>query len=194
MATSAASVRQRHMAPRARRFTVQEYYAMAEAGILGREDRTELIEGQILAMSPIGSRHAVCVDTITELLFEQVRRRARIRVQGPIRLADRSEPEPDVALLRPGDYTKAHPGPADVLLVVEVADSTLPFDRRVKVPLYARHGVPEVWIVALDEGKVYVHRTPTPDGYAAAHAVEAGGTLTVEALPDVQLAAQDMLV
>ncbi len=192
-ATTRARRVERMASPRPLRFTVQDYYAMARAGILGADDRTELISGHILDMSPTGSRHAVCVRRLTALFYEHVHPQAEILVQDPISLGSRSEPQPDVALLKMGDYTRQHPGPADVLLVVEVSDATLSFDRRVKVPLYARHGIAEVWVVAPDEGKVYVHRTPTPDGYAAAHAVGKEGSLTIAALPGVEIAVGDVL-
>ena len=126
-------------------FTVEEFERMGEACIFPPDARLELIEGEIVEMSPIGSPHAACVDALALLFNEIARRRFIIRVQSPVRLNDFSEPQPDVALLRWRDdfYRSAHPTPADVLLVVEVSDTTVETDRKVKVPLYARAGIPE---------------------------------------------------
>ena len=152
--------------PTPRRFTVDEYYRMAEAGILSEDDRVELIEGEIIQMPPVGSRHSWRVRRIARLFHTTVGERAEIAVQDPLRLSTRSEPVPDLMLLqlRP-DYETHQPMTADALLVVEVADSTLSYDRRTKVPLYAREGVPEMWLVDLPNGRVTVHREPTPTGY-----------------------------
>lgn len=137
-----------------RLFTIEDYYRMAETGILHRDDRVELIRGEIVPMSPIGSPHASMVGRLTALFGRAVGDNAIVWVQNPIRLAaQNSEPEPDISLLRPKPdyYASAHPTPADVLLVVEVADSSLVYDRAVKIPLYAETGIPEVWIMALEE-------------------------------------------
>lgn len=141
---------------------------MAAAGLFGEDDRVELVEGEVIDMAPIGSRHAACVDRLTRLLVSRLGERAIVRVQSPVRMGDLSEPQPDVAVLAPrGDfYAAAHPGPADVLVVVEVADSTLGWDRGVKVPLYARAGMAEAWVVDLAAEAVEVSRSPGPDGYA----------------------------
>ena len=122
------------------RFTTTEYDRMAEAGVLGEDDRVELIEGEILEMSPMGRRHAACVDRLTRLLVRGVGDAAIVRVQNPIVLSDHNEPQPDLALLRPrvDFYTAEHPGPEDALLVVEVSDSSVEYDRQIKVPLYAQ--------------------------------------------------------
>ncbi|HUF85361.1 MAG TPA: Uma2 family endonuclease [Acidimicrobiia bacterium] len=149
-------------------FTADEYQRMGEAGLFGEDDRLELIEGEIVEMAPIGSRHAACVDRLTRLLTAQVGDRAIVRVQSPIRLSARSEPQPDVTLLAPRTdfYGEAHPGPGDVWLVVEVADTSGAWDREVKARLYARAGVPEMWVVDLDAEVVDVLRDPGPSGYA----------------------------
>ncbi|MDX1532353.1 MAG: Uma2 family endonuclease, partial [Rhodothermales bacterium] len=177
-------------APAQRRFTVDEYYAMARAGILTADDRVELIEGRILAMSPIGSRHAACVKRLARLLHERLGDHAIVGVQDPVRLGDLSEPEPDVSLLTPRAdfYAAAHPGPADVLLLVEVADTSAGVDRRVKLPLYARSGIAEVWLVVLDEDAVEVHRSPGPDGYGDRARHERGDLVHPAAFPEATLA------
>ena len=146
--------------PRRRRFTVDEYYAMADAGILTEDDRVELIEGEIIQMASIGSRHAACVNRLTRLLVDGAGDAAVVTVQNPVRLSDLTEPQPDFALVqpRPDFYADAHPRPEDVLLIVEVALTTLGYDRDIKLPLYARARVPEVWIVDLEGDAVEVYR------------------------------------
>lgn len=145
-------------------FTVDDYHRMGEAGILSADERTELIEGVVVTMSPIGSPHFAAVLRLERLLRDAVGGRAVVSVQGPVRLPPRSEPQPDVALLRPSpdQYETALPGPADVFLLAEVSDSTLARDRDVKAPLYARHGIAEYWIVDLQARTVLVHRDPVP--------------------------------
>jgi Uma2 family endonuclease len=178
------------------RFTVEDYYRMAAAGVLTEADRVELIEGEIVDMTPIGSRHMACVNRFTELLSVACRGRAIVQVQGPIRLGPHSEPQPDVALLRPRAdfYATGHPGPGAVLLAIEVADTSLDFDRTVKLPLYARHGVPEVWLVDLAAGRMEVCRRPTAAGYGETSRAGRGERLSPLALPDVAVAVDDVLV
>jgi len=172
--------------PTTRRFTVSEYHRMAEAGILGEDDRVELINGRLYVMSPIGSQHAACVDRLARLFFTAIGTdEARVRIQNPILIDPASEPEPDVALVEPKEtYAARHPRPDEVLLIVEVSGSTLEFDQTTKLPLYAQAGIPEVWIVALDEDRVHVYRQPKPDRYVEHTTADRGGSLTVQALPD----------
>jgi len=172
-----------------RLFTVAEYHKMAEAGILSEDDRVELLEGEIVAMSPIGSRHAACVDRLAQCLVVQVGGRAIVRVQNPIRLGEHSEPQPDVALLkpRPDFYASSHPGPEHVLLVIEVAETSAAVDREVKVPLYARFGVPEVWLVDLAGDQVEVFREPSAEGYREVRVLRRGESLAPALLPDLLL-------
>lgn len=170
-----------------RPFTVAEYHRMGEAGILSESDRVELIEGELVAMSPVGSRHVGTVHILNQLLVVAVGNRGLVSVQSPIRLDDRSEPEPDVAVLRPrADYYRtALPGPPDVLLVIEVSDSTLAYDRAVKAPLYAAHGLSELWIVDLVGQKIEVYRRPEEGRYTDVSRVGAGSTLEPVLLPGV---------
>jgi len=177
-----------------RLFTVEEYHRMAEAGILSEDDRVELIEGELVTMSPIGSRHAACVARLTALLFP-VEGRGILWVQNPIRLGARSEPQPDVALLRyrPDFYASAHPGPEDVLLVVEVAETSADADRSLKIPLYARYGIPEAWLVDLLEERIEIYRHPTPQGYRSLHIAHRGETVSPTALPDLELSVDEIL-
>lgn len=143
-------------------FTVSEYERMGETGVLGPDTRVELIEGEIIEMSPIGSRHAACVDLITEVYNEQLRGRAIVRAQNPIVLDDFSEPQPDITVLRFrfDRYRAAHPRPADILLVVEVAETTVNYDRHVKIPLYARAGIPEALLFNLPEDRLEYFSRP----------------------------------
>lgn len=178
-----------------RRFDVAEYRRMAEAGILREDDRVELIEGEILEMVPMGSRHAACIDRLNRHLNKLAGNHALVRVQSPIRLDDDSEPEPDVALLKPREdfYSSEHPGPADVLLVVEVSDTSAEYDAGVKLPLYARAGIPETWLVDLSADTVEVHSLPAPDGYRKTLRVRRGETLQSESVASLELAAGDVL-
>jgi Uma2 family endonuclease len=155
-------------APGQHRWSVTDYYRMAEAGLLGEHDRVELIEGELIDMAPIGSRHAYYVDRLVELIYASRKGSEdsfMLRCQSPVRLSPWSEPRPDIALLRPRSYADAHPGPEDVLLIIEVADSSLQYDREVKLALYARHGIAEVWLVDLRQNLVTMYREPTPQGY-----------------------------
>ena len=150
--------------------TADEYERMGEAGIFPPDARLELIEGEIFEMSPIGSPHAACVDALALLFTETARRRFLVRVQNPVRLNDFSEPQPDISLLRWRDdfYRDAHPTPADVSLIVEVADTTLIADRKVKLPLYARAGIAEAWLVNIPEEKIEIYSDPAGDSYQRA--------------------------
>jgi Uma2 family endonuclease len=178
-----------------RLFTVEEYYRMAEAGIISKDERVELIEGEVVAMAAIGSRHAACGDRLNCLLSQRVGGRASVRVQNPIRLDQFSEPQPDIALLRPRAdfYAFAHPRPADVFLAVEVADTSVGFDRDVKSPLYARAGIPEAWLVDLTGDYIMVYRKPTVQVYQDAQRLQRGQSLFPEAFPDLLLAVEDIL-
>ena len=178
-----------------RRFTVDEYQRMGQVGILGEDDRLELLEGEIVEMAPIGSRHQAAVDRLTRLFSDRVADAAMVRVQGPVDLGGDSEPQPDVILLRRRDdfYQFAHPGPDDVLLLVEVSDTSTEYDREVKLPLYARHGIAEVWLVGLGAEAIEVYRSPTDQGYQQVSKSVRGQGLSPEALPGLELAVKDIL-
>lgn len=175
------------------RFDVDDYYRMAAAGILSREDRVELIEGEIVDMSPIGSARGGTVVGLTELVARAVADgEALVSVQGPLRLDAHNEPQPDLMLLRPraDRYRSGHPTASDVLLLVEVADSSLAYDRGPKLALYARHGVSEVWIVDLVGRAVEICSRPGPDGYAERRRVTEGrSTPTLVPALDIDIAA-----
>lgn len=176
-------------------FTVAEYDRMGETGILTEDDRVELVEGEIIEMSPIGERHAACVDALAELFREQLQRRVIVRVQNPIQLGSFSEPQPDVALLkrRADFYRRAHPTPDDVLLVVEVAETTIEYDRQIKVPLYARAGIAEVWIVNLVDEQIEIYAQPAGDAYQSRREARRGETIESPTAFDVTLRVDDIL-
>ena len=182
--------------PHTRRFTIKEYYRMAAAGILSENDRVELIEGEVIEMTPIGARHAGTVNRLAEMLWRQVRDRAIVQIQNPVRLtALNSEPQPDVAILRRrlDFYASSHPEPDHTLLIVEVMDTSHDYDRRVKTPLYARAGIPEVWLVDLVTDTVEVLRRPSAEGYKEARTLGRNERLTIEAFPDVAFSLAELL-
>lgn len=172
-----------------RKFTVDEYHRMAQAGILTEDDRVELIQGEIVEMTPVGSKHAACVKRLNRLLSKSVGDKAIVSVQAPVALDPHSEPQPDIALLRPSPdfYAAQHPGPDDVLLIVEVADTSAAYDRDVKLPLYARAGIPEVWLVDLAANRLEVYRGPSPEGYRERMIYRPGMQVSSESLPGLSL-------
>ncbi len=176
------------------RFSVAEYHQMVEAGVFNEDDPVELIEGEIVEMAPIGSRHAACVKKLNQLFTNALGERVIVSVQDPIGIAN-SEPEPDLALLRPRDhfYAERHPGPEDVLLVVEVADSSLEYDRQVKMPLYARSNIPEAWLVDLGNDEVVIYREPSPKGYGSMQTYSAGDEVSVSGF-DLTVRVADVLL
>jgi Uma2 family endonuclease len=177
-------------------FTRGEYHAMAEAGILKPEDRVELVEGEIYRMGAIGNRHAGCVNRLVDELAPLIAaRRAVLSPQNPLNLTDISEPQPDVVLLqrREDRYSESHPTPGDVLLLIEVADSSIGFDRGTKFPLYARCGIPEAWLVDLVNRTLEVHRNPGREGYRQVQRLRAGDRITPLAFPDFKVAVESIL-
>lgn len=170
-----------------RLFTRKEFYAMADAGILSETDRVELLKGVIFSMAPIGNRHAACVDRVANDVGVRVQPDAIFRVQSPLTLDDDTELQPDFMLLAPRQdhYDFGHPGPEDVLLLVEVADSSVGYDRQTKVPQYAAAGIAEVWLVDLETDQVESHSEPSPEGYRSVRRHIHGETLAPIALPDL---------
>ena len=181
--------------PTRRRFSVDEYYAMADAGILGRDERVELMDGEIITMSPIGPEHGASVDAGNYFLVPFVRDRAIVRVQGNIRLDNYNELEPDLILLKWRDdfYRRQLPGMDDVLLIIEVSDSSLSYDRNVKLALYARFGVPEVWIANIPDRIVETYRYPVDGQYTTERAYSSGEMMSPAAFDDVEIPVSQLI-
>lgn len=184
--------------PTPRLFTVDEYYKMAEAGILHPEERVQLIEGRIIKMPPKSPLHAWSVDRLTGLMIMQFKENARTRNQSPIRLSTFSESEPDVALVKvhpdePRIYASRHPVPDDTLLTIEVADATLSFDLNEKAAMYARYGIADLWVVDLLDDRLVVHRELTAEGYASVRTLARGESISLMAFPDVTFTVDEIL-
>ncbi|HUE85418.1 MAG TPA: Uma2 family endonuclease [Vicinamibacterales bacterium] len=181
-------------APR-RLFTVEEFHRMADGGVFAEDDRLELIAGDIVEMTPIGSRHAACVDRLARELQRSIPATTIVRVQSPIVLGRDSEPQPDIAVLRyrTDFYRDRHPGPGDVLLVIEVADTSIAFDRGTKLPLYARAGIPELWIVDLAASAVEIWRQPVREACCETERISGSGRLTSSSLPGFDVAVAEVI-
>jgi Uma2 family endonuclease len=177
------------------RFTVEEYHRMGEAGIFSEEDRVELMEGEIVETAPIGSPHAGTTDYLHDTLSQMLGNRARVRAQSPIVLVPDSEPLPDIAVLRYRSdfYRGGHPRPEDIFFLIEVSDTTGEFDRTVKLPVYGRAGIPEVWIVDLAAQCVEVYVGPSPHGYERMQRFSRGQVVSPQAFPDLELAVDEIL-
>lgn len=171
------------------RFTVVEYERMGQIGIFAEDERVELVCGEVIEMPPSGERHAACVDFLTQLITLRLRRSAIVRVQSPIRLDEHSQPQPDITILKRRDdfYRHAHPGPEDILLIIEVSDTTLEYDMKVKVPLYARAGIPETWVVNLRGGRVKTYVDPAKGAYQTITSYARGDELQSHSLASLRL-------
>ena len=172
-----------------RQITVDEYYRMAEVGLIGPDERVELINGEIIDMAPIGSDHASFVIQLNSLLVKAVQDKGFVSVQNPIRLSNRSEPEPDFAVLKPcaDVYRKQLPAAADTLLIIEVSNTSERYDREIKLPLYASHGIPEVWIISIEQKTLSIYRSPTGDRYQHEQTSFTPGLVALSALPEVSV-------
>jgi Uma2 family endonuclease len=180
------SLLDRHRPVPRRLLTVEDYHRMGEAGILTDDDRVELIEGELVAMAPIGSEHAFACNALNRLLVLAVGDRGIVAAGNPVRLNQYNEPQPDFSVLKPREgYRTSLPRPEDTLLAVEVSATSLGYDRTVKLALYARAGIPELWIIDLGKEEVEVCRAPTGDGYAVVMRAGRSESLTIEALPGV---------
>jgi len=177
------------------RFTRADYHRMAQTGILNPDVRVELIDGEIIEMSPIGSRHMATVNRLMTFFVPRLLGAAIVQVQGPIALGDNGEPEPDLALLRFRDdfYASATATEAAALLVIEVADTTEGYDRRTKAPLYARYGIPELWIADLNRNRVTRYLDPTPQGYGTTRVFRRGESLSPLAFSNLTVAVDDIV-
>ena len=175
------------------RFTVHDYHRMGEAGILREDDRGELLEGEVVEMTAIGIRYFSCVNRLNRLLVMNVGDEAIVSVQNPVRLNEYNEPQPDLTVIRPRDYRESLPLPDDVLLLIEVSDTTLAYDRGVKLPLYARAGIREVWIVDLPGETIGRHTDPSGDRYRRADRLRRGQMLESTALPGLAPSVDEVL-
>ncbi|HYN77560.1 MAG TPA: Uma2 family endonuclease [Lamprocystis sp. (in: g-proteobacteria)] len=173
------------------RYTVEDYYRMGEVGILAPDARVELIDGEVIEMPPIGAPHASVVTDLQNALIAAVRGQALVRVQNPIHLGRHDEPQPDIALVKPpaSKYRKRHPVPADILLLIEVADSSLRYDRDVKGLLYAQAGIPEVWLLDIKARVIRRYRAPSPAGYRES---DTPGDLTAVPIPGLESMVLDL--
>lgn len=180
--------------PTRHKLSVEDYHRLGEVGILSEDSRVELLEGELIEMAPIGGPHMAVVNRLNRLLVLAVGDLGVVSVQNPVRLPPHSEPQPDVAILKPraGDAASAVPGPDDVLLMIEVADTTLTFDRTTKLNLYAKAGIAECWIVNLQSRCIEVYREPTAEGYSNKVDFQIGETVSPQALPAVQLAVTEI--
>ena len=176
-------------------FNVDEYYRMAEVGLLSPDDRVELIEGEIVEMSPIGSTHAGTVCRSSAFLNRKLGDTVIVRSQNPVRLNDLSEPQPDLALLKPRKdfYSNSHPTPGDVFVVIEVADTSVDYDRNVKLPAYARAGIPEAWLMVLPKDVIEVHSQPKNGKYQKVQRLKRGKTLVSPTIPTFECKVEDLL-
>jgi Uma2 family endonuclease len=178
-----------------KRFTTDEYEQIAAAGVFAEDDRLELLEGEIVEMSPLGPQHSATVTRLTELFYALNNPHITVRVQDPIRLGDFSTPQPDIAIVNRRDdrYAGGHPEPEDVLLLIEVSESSLTYDRDVKLPLYALAGIVEVWLVALLQQVVEFYRAPSEGGFGEKRTHRRGMTIAPVHFPDVELAVESIL-
>lgn len=178
-----------------RKFIVKEYHQMAEFGILKEDDRVELIAGEIVQMAPIGIPHAGCVRRLDMIFNNLLRGKVIVDTQNPINLSYDSEPEADLILLRWRDdcYAEKHPQPEDILLLIEVADSTIKYDREIKIPLYAENGIYEVWLIDINQQLVEVYRQAEGNIYQNVQQFFRGDNLTIEAFNDINLTVNEIL-
>lgn len=175
--------------------TVDFFNHMVETGMFKPTERIELIEGEIYDMSPIGRLHARCVDLLNYFLSQFFVGKAIVRVQSPIILDDLSEPQPDISILRfqADFYKQSHPKAKDVLLIIEVADTTVDFDRTIKFPKYANADIPEAWLINLEADRIEVHSNPKENTYGMVKFYQRGEEISSETMPELKLKADDIL-
>lgn len=178
-----------------RKFTVEQYHQMVDVGILTENDRVELIRGEIVEMTPIGRRHSACINRLVRLFTQLLGESIILSPQNPVELDDASEPQPDVTLLqpRPDFYESGHPQPQDILLLVEVADTTVESYRQIKIPLYAENNIIEVWLVDINEQCIEVYREPSANGYQNVQRFVRGQNLSILAFPEVIISVDEVL-
>jgi len=177
------------------RFSVDEYYQMIELGLITDYEKAEIIDGELIKKMTIGDRHAAAVNFLTRFLIKNVPDNVMVSIQNPLRMSDYNEPEPDIVLADLTKYDgKRHPRPAEVILVVEVSDASLKYDRNVKLPLYAAAEIPEVWIINLQNNIVEVHQKPSIDIYQLTTVFKTGEQIVSDVLPDLKIEVDEILV
>ncbi|QSJ19063.1 Uma2 family endonuclease [Nostoc sp. UHCC 0702] len=178
-----------------RLWTVEEYHRMAEAGIFGADERVELLEGQIIWMIAKGTAHRSAVGRTDYLLKNRLGNRAWVSIQDPIKLNERSEPEPDIAVVKvdPLDYADHHPTPPEVYLIIEVADSSLKLDCQTKAKAYSKAGIKDYWVLDVINRQLHVFREPTQDGYLSVVVLPEDATISPLDFPDLSIAVLEML-
>ncbi|KPJ88404.1 MAG: hypothetical protein AMJ53_16870 [Gammaproteobacteria bacterium SG8_11] len=183
MATKASDIIKKHL------LTVDEYHRMGETGILKQQDRVELIQGEIVDMAPIGSKHAGTVLYLSKALNKILDEKADVYGQSPIVLNNLNEPEPDIVLLKPrdDDYRNALPKSEDILLIIEVAESSLQYDREIKIPLYAKYGIPEVWLVDLENNQLTTYSSPKNDQYEKVKTITTYSQIAIQQIPGIKI-------
>ena len=174
------------------RITVGQYQKMGKAGVFSPDARVELIEGEILSMAPIGTAHANICDLLVKQFVLALGNAAVVRAGNPVDLGDYSEPEPDLSVLRPQNYRHAHPQAADVLLLIEVSDSSLGFDQGPKRDLYAKFGVPEYWVIDVNTPRVVVYRDPVQGAFRRIHECLIGDVVLPQAFPNIKITVGDL--
>lgn len=172
-----------------RKFTVEQYHKMSEVGILTESDRVELIKGEIVEMSPIGLKHAATVNRLNQLFYRKLGDRVLVSIQNPIQLTNNSEPQPDVALLKPRAdfYETQTPEIKDIFALVEVADTTIIYDRDVKIPLYAENGISEVWLIDVNNQSLTIYCQPTPEGYQTIQTLNGNQNFSLLVFPEITI-------
>jgi Uma2 family endonuclease len=176
------------------RFTVDEFYKMFELGFIKDYEHAEIIDGELIKKMSIGDLHAAIVDFLNEFFVRNVSQKIRVRVKNPVRLTDYSEPEPDLALTDLTKYDgRRHPRPEEILLIVEVSDSTLDYDRNRKLPLYAEAGIPEVWLVNVQNETIEIHTQPRGGVYSLIRVLRRGDTVRSESVPNLQIEVDKIL-
>lgn len=185
---------QNYPQPRRLRFSVDDYYKMIEMGMIEDYEKSEIIDGEMVPKMSIGDKHAWIVDLLTRFFILNLPENIFVRNQNPLRLSDFDEPEPDIVLTDVNRYDdRRHPRPADTLLVIEVADASLQYDRNDKLPLYARAEIPEVWIVNIPDNLIEVHQEPSVGIYQITKIFRPGESIVSKALPDLNLSVNDIL-
>ena len=178
-----------------RKFTVEQYHKMVDVGILSEQDRVELIRGEIIEMSPIGLKHAACIKRLNQLFSKKLGDLVLIGIQDPVQLNDISQPQPDVVLLKPRDdfYQSRVPQAEDILLLIEVSDTTLKYDRETKIPLYGENAIQEVWLVDLNQHYLEVYRQPLKKGYQNIQKLQPPGIISLSFFPSFSLNLDEIL-